>query len=190
MSLRRVGILLGKEFLYGSKNYIFIFSIVAPVLISMVISLAFGTWLADTPKMGIVDEGKSQMVALIQGIDSIESHKYDSVEVMKQAVEDGRIDVGIVLPSGFDGSVAAEERTEIKAYIWGESLAKSRTIIEVTIADVIRELAGQEALVNIDTTTLGDDTSLPWSKRLLPFIVLMAVFLGGLMLPEIRPLVR
>lgn len=183
MSLRRVGILLAKEFLYGSRSYIFIFSIVGPIVISVVISLALGTWLADTPKLGIVDEGNSQFVTMIQGLDSIESREYDSVEDMKQAVEDGKVDMGIIVPSDFDDYIIEGEPTEIKAYIWGESLAKSRTIIGVTIADTIRELAGQEAPVEIITTTLGEGASIPWSDRLLPLIVLVAIFLGGLMLP-------
>jgi len=53
----------------------------------------------------------------------------------------------------------------------------------VTIANLVRELAGQEAPVEIVAITLGDKVSIPWSDRLLPLIVLMAVFFGGLMLP-------
>jgi ABC-2 type transport system permease protein len=164
VSLRRVGILLAKEFLYGSRSYIFIFSIVGPIVISVVISLALGTWLADAPKMGIIDEGDSKFVAMIQELDSIESREYDSVNDMKRAVEDGKVDMGIIVPSGFDDNVIEGDPAEIKAYIWGESLAKSRTIIGVTIA-------------------LGEVASIPWSDRLLPLIVLVAIFLGGLMLP-------
>jgi ABC-2 type transport system permease protein len=183
VNLRRVGILLAKEFLYGSRSYIFIFSIVGPIVISVVISLALGTWLPDTPKLGIVDEGNSQFIVMIQKLDSIESREYYSVFDIKQAVEDGKVDMGIIVPSGFDDYVIEGEPTEIKAYIWGESLAKSRTIIGVTIADTIRELAGQESPVEINTTTLGEGASIPWSDRLLPLIVLVAIFLGGLMLP-------
>ena len=183
MSLRRVGVLLAKEFLYGSRSYMFIFSIVGPIVISVVISLALGTWLADIPKMGIVDEGDSRMIAMIQELDSIESQEYDSINDMKQAVVNGKVDMGILVPSGFDDYIAAGEPTEIKAYIWGESLAKSRAIIGVTISETIRELAGQEVSVDIETTILGEGASIPWSDRLLPFIVLMSIFLGGLMLP-------
>lgn len=183
MSLRRVGILLAKEFLYGSRSYIFIFSIVGPIVISIVISLALGSWLADTPKIGIVDEGDSQFAATIQRLDSVESWEYDSASNMKQAVEDGKVDMGIIVPPSFDDYVIQGKPTEIKAYIWGESLAKSRTIIGVTISETIRELAGQETPVEINTTILGEGTNIPWSDRLLPLIVLMAIFLGGLMLP-------
>lgn len=183
MSLRRVGILLAKEFLYGSRSYMFILSVVGPIVISVVISLALGTWLADTPKLGIFDEGDSRFTVMIQETDSVESREYGSGNDMQRAVEDGRVDMGIIVPSGFDDDVTVGEPIEMKAYVWGESLAKSRTIIGVTIAEVIRELAGQEAPVEINTTTLGEGASIPWSDRLLPFIVLAAIFLGGLMLP-------
>jgi ABC-2 type transport system permease protein len=183
MSIRRVGVLLSTEFLYGSKNYIFVFAIVAPIVISIVISLIFGTLFSEKPKLGIVDKDSSRLVTMIQELNSVESMEYGTVSEMKKAVENGAIDTGIVLPSGFDNSVTQGERTEIKAYIWGESLAKSRTVIGVTIANMVREMAGQEAPIEIETTTLGEEVSIPWSDRLLPFIVLMAVFLGGLLLP-------
>ena len=183
MSFRRVGVLLSKEFLYGSKSYMFIFSIVGPVIISLVISLIFGTLFSETPKMGITDEGNSRMVALLLETDSVDSREYGSASDMTRDVARGSVDMGIIIPAGFDASVIAGEKAEIKAYVWGESLAKSRTIIGVTISDQIRTIAGQEAPVDIFTTTLGDEVSIPWSDRLLPMIVLMAMFLGGLMLP-------
>jgi ABC-2 type transport system permease protein len=183
VSFRRVGVLLSKEFLYGSKSYMLIFSIVGPVVISLVISLIFGTLFSETPKMGIVDEGNSRMVSLLQDTDSVESREYGSISEMTRDVERGTVDMGIVVPPGFDEAVIAGEAAEIKAYVWGESLAKSRTIIGVTIADLIRNIAGQEAPVDIITTTLGDEMSIPWNDRLLPLIVLISMFLGGLMLP-------
>ena len=183
MSLKRVRILLGKEFLHGPKNYIFIFSVVAPIVISLFFSLIFGTLFSEKPKLGVVDEGSSQLVPMTQELDSLVTKEYATVSEMKQAVESGAVDIGIVLPPGFDSSVMQGERVEITAYVWGESLAKNRTIIGVTIADLVRELTGQEAPIEMEAITLGDGESIPWNDRLLPLVVLMAVFLGGLMLP-------
>ncbi len=114
---------------------------------------------------------------------SVVTREYGTVTEITQAVRSGAVDVGIVLPEDFDSSVAQGRQTEITAYIWGESLAKNRTILRVTIANLARELTGQEASVEIESITLGDEVSIPWNDRLLPFIVLMAVFLGGLFLP-------
>ena len=183
MSLRRVGILLAKEFLYGSRSYMLIFSVVAPVVVSVVISLAFGTWLSEAPKLGILDAGNSRMVVLLSELDSVESQQFDSLEKMKKSVEDGSTDMGIILPSDFDEAIIDSRPVDIQAYVWGESLAKSRTVIEATISETIREIAGETALVDIQSTTLGESDTLSWSARLLPVIVLMSIFLGGLMLP-------
>ena len=183
MSLKRVGILLGKEFFHGSRSFILIFAIAAPLLMSLVISLAFGTFFSEKPQLGIMDEGDSQLVALSRQLDSVVTKDYETASGMKQAVESGAVDMGIVLLAGFDDAVVQGEAAEITAYVWGESLAKNRTILSITLADLIRELAGQEVPVEIETVALGDEVSVPWSDRLLPFIVLIAVLIGGIFLP-------
>lgn len=183
MSLKRVGILLGKEFLHGSTSYIFIFAIVAPLVISLMISLIFGTLFTGKPTLGVLDEGNSQLIPMIQELDTLNIKEYGDTGEIRQAVESGAVDVGIALPADFDSSVTGGGKAEIEAYTWGESLAKDRSIITVTITNLIREMTGQESPVAIETITLGDEVSIPWNDRLLPVIVLVAVFLGGLMLP-------
>ena len=183
MSLRRVGILLGKEFGQGPKNFILVWALVMPIVISLVVSLIFGTLFTEKPKLGVVDEGSSQLVAMTEELTSVITKEYDSVSEIKQAVESGAVDIGMVIPTDFDSSVMQGEETELTTYIWGESLAKNRTILGATITNLVRELAGQEAPVEIEAITLGDEVSIPWNDRLLPLIVLMAVFLGGLFLP-------
>jgi ABC-2 type transport system permease protein len=183
MSLRRVSVLLGNEFIHGPKNLIFIMAIGAPILISLVLSLVFGTLFTEKPKLGIMDEGQSQLVTMIQELDSVITREYGSVSALKQATESGAVDMAIVLPEDFDAAVSLGEKVLIEAYIWGESLAKNRTILPIAIADLVRELGGQEVPVEIESVILGDEASIPWSDRLLPLVVLMAVFLGGIMLP-------
>ena len=183
MSLKRVGILLVKEFWQGPKNFIFVYALVMPIVISLVFSLVFGTLFTEKPKLGVVDEGNSQLVTMVEQLPSVISKEYSSVAEIKQAVEGGAVDVGMVLPADFDSSVMQGEETELTTYIWGESLAKNRTILGAVITNLVRELAGQEAPVEIEAITLGDEVSIPWSDRLLPLVVIMAVILGGLFLP-------
>jgi len=183
MSLKRVGILLGKELWQGPKNFILVWVLVMPIVISLVVSLIFGTLFTEKPKLGVVDKGSSQLVTMTRQLTSVITKEYDDVSAIKQAVESGAVDIGMVLPADFDSSVIQGEETELTTYIWGESLAKNRTILGATIANLLRELAGQEAPVEIEAITLGDEVSIPWNERLLPLIVLMAVFLGGLFLP-------
>jgi len=183
MSLRRVGVLLGKEFRHGSKSFIFIIAIVMPLVLSLVLSLVFGNLLSEKPRLGISDEGDSQITSLVIESDSIIGREYDSPDMLRKAVEDGAIDMGIVLPPDFDNLVIQGQMTEITAYVWGESLAKHRIVLGATIANMIRDIAGQEVPVEIATTTLGDAESIPWDDRILPIIVLMAIVFGGIMVP-------
>jgi ABC-2 type transport system permease protein len=183
MSLRRVGIILGKDLIHGPKNFIFVWAIIAPVLISLLISLIFGTLFTAKAELGLVDEGNSRLVAKAEELDSIITRQYATDSELKEAVERGSVDIGLVLPAHFDSSVMAGEEVKMTGYIWGESLAKNRYILGITFANLARDLTGLEAPVEIDAITLGDEESIPWNDRLLPFIVLMAVFLGGVFLP-------
>jgi len=182
MNLRRVGILLGKEVFQGPKNFFFVLAFVVPIVISLVISLVFGTLFADQATLGIVDEGNSQLVAMIEAHTSMTSKEYGTVSELKEAVAEGAVDGGLVLPQDFDSSVLQGDKVKIPIYIWGESLAKNRTILTVTVTNLMRELAGQEAPVEIETVILGDEESIPWNDRLLPFIVLMTVTIAGVAL--------
>ncbi|MFH1560656.1 MAG: ABC transporter permease [Chloroflexota bacterium] len=179
MNPKRVGVLLSKEFLQGPKNFIFVYAIVAPILISLVVSLVFGNLFSEKPKLGIMDEGSSQMVTRARGLDSVVIREYGTLAEITQATRSGAVDVGVVLPEDFDDSVTQGNLTEITAYIWGESLAKNRTILAATITDLARDLTGEEAPIEIESITLGDEVSIPWNDRLLPLIVLVAVVFGG-----------
>ncbi len=183
MSIRRVAILLGKDFKYGSKGFIFIMAIVAPILISLVLNLVFGTFFSQTAKLGITDAGDSRLVDLVSASDSVQTRTYASADDLKRAVEAGAVDMGVALPQGFDEEVSRGTTIVLPAYVWGESLAKNRGILLASINSAVRQLAGQEVPVHIETTTLGDTQSVPWNDRLLPLVLLYAVTIGGIMVP-------
>jgi hypothetical protein len=60
MKARRVAVLVGKELVYGSKNLMFIFAVVIPLLFSLIISLLVGTLFAGKPRLGVADLGSSR----------------------------------------------------------------------------------------------------------------------------------
>ena len=182
MSVARVGVLLGKEFLQGPKNLIFVWAVIAPVAISLVISLAFGTLFNDKPTLGIADRGDSKLASIARGLDSIVVREFASVSDIVQATESGAIDMGVLLPEDFDSAMVEGRQTPITAYVWGESLAKHRVILGVTLADLLRGVTGVEPPVEIESVTLGTTLSIPWEDRLLPIIVLFAVLISGIML--------
>jgi len=64
MSPRHVGILLGKDLWHGPKSLIFVWALVMPVIISLAVSLIFGTLFSEKPRLGVLDEGSSQLVGI------------------------------------------------------------------------------------------------------------------------------
>ena len=71
MSVRRVAVLLRRELLQGPKSFIFLWSVVLPIVMSLVLSLVFGTLFSDKPRVGIADEDSSGLVGLAQESQSI-----------------------------------------------------------------------------------------------------------------------
>ena len=182
MSARRVGVLLAKEFTRGATNFIFIFALVVPIVFSLVLNLLFGSFFSGKPKLGVADLGSSNLVTQAQAVDSIIVTEYESDAALREAVQVGAVDLGLTLPANFDTAVQTGESVEIEAYIWGESLMQDRAILGTSIAVWIRTIAGQEKPVEIVTTTLGDG-AVPWQERLLPFVVLITLMIGGIMVP-------
>ncbi len=185
MSPNRVGILLWKELLHGFKGTVFIIAIVTPIIISFIISLLFGNLISQKPRLGIVDGGTSRIVTLITESASITGKEYDSASKLKKAVAAGAVDVGVVLPKGFDRLVISGEKAEVTTFVWGESLIKNRAMVGAVMAKQIRAMAGQKPPVEIVSAALGAGEGMTWEERLLPLIVLIAIFMGGMMVPAV-----
>jgi ABC-2 type transport system permease protein len=187
MNLRRIGILFKKELFQGPRGFMFVWAIVMPILFSFVLAAVFGTLTSEKPRLGVLNlgeyNGESSLVSMLEQYESIKYRAYTDETAIRKAVEDGAVDMGIIIPFGLDESIKNGEYVEIDAYIWGESQAKNRTVLTITITNMIREIAGQESPVDINTIPLGDKEVIPWSVRVLPLLMIFAVFLGGVFIP-------
>ncbi len=183
MNVRRIAVLLGKEIRHSSKNFIFVFAIVIPIVLTLLISLLFGTLFSGKPKLGINDQGKSKLAAKLVATQGLLSREYSSDADLRLAVGSGAVDLGLVIPDQFDADLNNGDQAQLSAYVWGESLQKNRALIATSLVALVREMIGQEVPVEVITTSLGDGESVPWEKRLFPFIVFMAIILGGTMVP-------
>jgi len=184
MRIRRIGVLLSKELIYGSKNFFFIFAIVGPIIFTLLVHLIFGSLFSHKPKLGIIDQGHSQVVESLKHMESINLKEYSSEKELKDAVETGARDVGIVLSEDFDFRIKKGESIKITAYVWGESLLKDRAIVGSAVLYQIRDVSGKKVPVDITPVSLGDEENIPWEDRFLPLIVLMAIFMGGFLIPS------
>lgn len=183
MNVKRIAVLVGKEFRYGSKNTIFFFAVIVPVVLSLVISLMVGTLFAGRPRLGVADQGQSRLVANLSEVAYLSLREYDSAAVLREDVARGALDMGIVLPANLDADLQRGATPILDLYTWGESLLKHRTTLGVTLIRQVITLSGMETLVETNTVLLGEAPSVPWDVRLFPLVVIMTIVLGGTMVP-------
>lgn len=183
MSLRRIGVLFAKDLRYGSRNVIFIVAIVLPLVLSLAIGLLFGTLFSEKPKLGIADLGASDVAAELSAADFIVVQRYDSADALLAAIDTGEVEIGLLLPEGFDEDVVSGMRADVTLYVWGQSLVKNRVIIGSAVSEALVRMIGRENPVTVNSVLVGDRVAQSWQQRLLPLVVLMSVMIGGLMVP-------
>lgn len=182
MSLARMFKVLRKDLALGPRSPIFLWAIVLPFALTLILQVAFGSLFDPQPRLGIVDEGGSAITAALQDKEGIELTLLDSEAELKTQVEVNDLDAGLVLPAGFDAAVRAGDKPTLQFFIGGESLASNRIILTVTTIDLVRELESAEAPVVVDVVNFGE-TGLPMSVRLIPVIVFYALVMAGLFVP-------
>jgi len=183
MSLKRVFILLKKEFKQGSKSFIFIWAVIAPIILSFVISMLLNMFVTRTPTLGIYDKDASSVVSELKKVKAIKVVEFSSEDILISNVKDGIVDVGIVLPDDFDNAIKSGKKTLVKSYVFGESYARNRAIIVTTFGYAVRKLAPVNANINIETENIGPK-EVPVKERVLPLIIMISIFFGGFLIPS------
>jgi ABC-2 type transport system permease protein len=183
MNLNRIFTLVKKEFLFGSKNFIFVMAVIMPVVLTLVISLLVGTLFSGKPRLGILDQGRSQLTVKLDQLDYLMTTTYTDETLLHSDVERGALDMGMVLPANFDSQLQADDATQMDLLIWGESLLKHRTILAISLVRQIIDVAGREIPVNTQLVLLGEEANIPWDVRLFPFVVILTIMLCGMMVP-------
>ena len=183
MSIYRIYMVLLKDLRLGPRSPIFLYALIYPVVITLVVQVVFGSLFEPKPRLGIVDLGHSEITALISRMKGIELSRLDSVTRLKQQVERNDLDAGLVLKDGFDTALRSGRKPLLEFYVGGRSLASNRIILAVTTMDAIRRVERKTPPVEVQINTLGDEQVLPLTIRLLPMIVLFALFIAGMFVP-------
>jgi ABC-2 type transport system permease protein len=183
MKAARAWRIMRKELRMGPRSPLFLYAIILPIVMTLVIVGVFGSLFAPSPRLGIVDEGNSAVVAAAQDLDGIEVTTMSSIDTLKEMVEANDLDAGLVLTQGFDGDLQSGNRPPLDFYIGGESLASNRIILQVTTLDLIREVSGEPAPVEVDVVTIGDAEAVPIAGRMVPLLMIYAVAIAGAFVP-------
>lgn len=183
MSIRRIAAILTKDLALGPRGPIFLYALVLPAALTLIFQVAFGSLFAPRPRLGLVDEGRSSVVARIRELDGIDLSIIEDRTTLRRMVEQNDLDAGLVLPAGFDEAVRRGERPFLPFFIGGESYAKNRIVLTIATIDALRGLAGQRPPVEVDVVTFGDQ-ELPVATRLIPAIMFYALVMAGVFIPS------
>lgn len=184
MSPRRIWILLLKELRQGASSFFFIYSLVVPVVLSLLVALVFGDIFAQTPRLGIYDaDGSSRLTAALVDHDSVDTTVFDSEEGLEAAVERGTVEVGLSLPAGFDQALQSGGDVNFTAYRWGEAGVRNLLLLESAVGRALTDALGVDLPVSVNAQQVGSANTATWAQRLLPMVLLMSILLGGLLIP-------
>ncbi|HUU61873.1 MAG TPA: ABC transporter permease [Acidimicrobiia bacterium] len=183
MSPRRILVLLRKDVRLGPRSPVFLWVLVLPLLITLVLQVAFGDLFDPSPRLGIVDRGASAVTGAARRTSGIEVILLDDVNTLKEQVEANDLDAGLVLAEGFDAALRVGGRPRLEFYVGGQSLASTRIVLAVTTLDLVRRVEGQVPPVDVEVVSLGEE-SLPITVRLVPFVAMYALLVAGVFLPS------
>lgn len=182
MSLKLTWKLLKKDLAMGPRSPFFLYAIFLPVVLTVVFQFAFGSLFSPQPRLGIVDGGDSEITASIRKMDGIDLRVLSDSDELRSLVEQNNLDAGLILPDGFDQAVKDGDKPELQFFVGGESYASNRIILTVTAIDLLRQIEGSAAPVQVKVVDFGQ-AGLPISVRLVPVIVFYALVMAGLFVP-------
>ena len=112
------------------------FVVIFPMMLILLLGAAFGG--GFTPAMGVVDREigpfGEELVAMLEETDDVDVKRYSSEGDLVNAVERGRIEAGLVIPTGYDATL--RDGSDVKLRFFGRpgSLAQQlRTTVEAAV---------------------------------------------------------
>jgi ABC-2 type transport system permease protein len=180
MSFARTLTILLKDLRLGPRSPIFLWALIYPAVITLVVQVVFGNLFESRPRMAVVDQGRSEIALQMSKLEDIEVTLLNSVPALKQRVEGNDFDAGLVLKAGFDSAMRSGQKPLLEFYVGGESLASDRIVLAVTTLDIVRKVEGKVPPVDVEVHALGDAQALSLSIRLLPMMILFALLIAGM----------
>jgi ABC-2 type transport system permease protein len=174
-----------RELRASAGNFLMIFALVVPVAFSLLINLVFGEAYSGKPVLGFYDPSNSQFTQLMMAQTHLKSTRYESLDKMISDVDLGAIETGYEVPQGFDQALKDGTQIDFTVYAWGEASLKSRLITDTTIANIVSQIAGLPQSAHVVLHPLGPADQDSLAEKLLPLLILMAIMLGGVMVPAL-----
>ncbi len=180
---RHVFKLIKKDLRMGPRSPVFLWALIYPFVITVLVRGIFGGLFAPEPRLGILDEGGSLVASRARELVGISLTRCRDLPRLKKMVLENDLDAGLLLKKGFDRAVLSGQKPLLQFWIGGESLAANRIILAMTTLDLIRGVEGKAPPVRVVVHTTGEGGGLPLTMRLIPFIVLFSLLIAGVLVP-------
>ena len=93
--IARTLLVLRKDLQVGPRSPVFLWVLILPVIITVVLQGAFGNLFDPDPRLGIVDAGSSTITTAAREIEGVEVTLLTDVDDLKQQVEANDLDAGL-----------------------------------------------------------------------------------------------
>ena len=183
LSPYRIGVLVAKEMRHGSRNLFFILAIAYPIILSLLVSLVFGDIFDQKPRLGILDEGESQVTMLLAEQSQLDTRFFEDEAALRNAAEIGVVSVGIVIPADFDTALTSAAGADMTRYVWNEAPGDDQLVISSALQRAYVDVAEVELPISLESNQLGEANVLTWTQRLLPLLIVATIVMGGMLLP-------
>lgn len=135
-----IAIVNTKRFLRERSNVFFVF--IFPLLIVLLIGVAFGAGFDSTIGVYVEDDGgplADRLVADLAAVDGIETEPFDDPEAMADAVQRGTLQGGLIIPAGYDAAAPGDEIIEFDLIIRPDGQSQ-------LISETVRSAVGDQAV--------------------------------------------
>jgi ABC-2 type transport system permease protein len=176
-AVRRVGAIVRKDLAMGPRSPLFLFAVAMPLLITLLLQVAFGSLFERAPRLGIVDPSGSALTAAALEPGGVRAALVADEATLRALVTAHDLDGGLVLGPDFDARLRAGERPPLGFVVAGESLASDRILLALAAVDLVRGVEGRALPVAVEV--VSDGAAVPLQERLVPLTVLLALFAAG-----------
>jgi ABC-2 type transport system permease protein len=172
MNVSRLISMTKKDIVLTTRQGFFLFMIVMPVIMTLVLNAALGSVGTAVPDVAVY--GDHELVSILEEEPSIDINIVQSEQELRDGVLQGTYDAGLIFKGSGVGSLP-------ELLISGKSLLNDRMTIGATLVNAYRKSLGVEETVTVDTRVIGTE-EFSLKVRLIPFLLIMATVIGGLII--------
>lgn len=183
MKLSRVGTILWKDLSKGPRSPFFLWVLVIPLLLTLIFKTVFGTFFERAPVLGVVAPADAAVLRALDARPGLEVRRVADADTLWRLVDEGEVELGWVVPPGFEEALARGERPVAQVQLGGDTLASHRVVLALAVAETVRQVEGVPAPLEVSVHAVGDEPSRSLLEQFLPVVVILSILISGVFLP-------